>query len=58
MDGIETLGFNLANAPHAHGEYLETVFLNHGDDLADAAGSDGVGLDDGKCALKLAHICL
>src|SRR5579864_6403537 len=55
MHGVELLGLVLGNLQHLHGENAETVLLELFDDVADRVLADGVGFNDGKCALQCFH---
>ena len=48
--GLKIVGLRAAHAHHAHGHDLEATLLELGDDGADDALGDGVGLDDGEGA--------
>jgi hypothetical protein len=55
MDGVTLLGLMLGDFQHLHGENAEAIFLELLNDVADGILADGVGLDDGECALQSFH---
>ena len=53
MDGVKSLGFQLAQAFHFHAGHAESGFLRDGDDVAGLVGGYGVGFNDCKRAFHI-----